>query len=76
MAGTVGNLPEMPGMSNHYGQTAIFTPPGYFFARDAITNGTVLPLNHVIRDAHDCVIQRADSDEPVETSALMPARMR
>ena len=26
------------------------------------TNGTILPLNDPIRDAHDRVIQRADTD--------------
>jgi predicted amidohydrolase len=36
MAGTVGNLPDVPGMATHYGQAAIFTPSDYFFARDGI----------------------------------------
>jgi predicted amidohydrolase/predicted N-acetyltransferase YhbS len=89
MASTVGNLPEVPGMSTHYGQAAILTPSDYFFARDGIAaegtvnqeqmvladvdldlleeqrmNGTVLPLNDLIRDAYDRVIHSVDSGEP------------
>jgi predicted amidohydrolase/GNAT superfamily N-acetyltransferase len=85
MAGTVGNLPEVPCMATHYGQAAILTPADYFFARDGIAaegtvnqeqmviadvdlnlleeqriNGTVLPLNDLIRDAYDRVIHYAD----------------
>jgi predicted amidohydrolase len=85
MAGTVGNLPEVPCMATHYGQSAILTPSDYFFARDGIAaegtvnqeqmviadvdlnlleeqriNGTVLPLNDLIRDAYDRVIHYAD----------------
>jgi predicted amidohydrolase/ribosomal protein S18 acetylase RimI-like enzyme len=85
MAGTVGNLPEVPCMATHYGQAAILTPCDYFFARDGIAaegnvnqeqmviadvdlqllaeqrvNGTVLPLNDLIRDAYDRVIHYAD----------------
>jgi predicted amidohydrolase/GNAT superfamily N-acetyltransferase len=85
MAGTVGNLPEVPCMATHYGQAAILTPSDYFFARDGIAaegtvnqeqmviadvdlhlleeqriNGTVLPLNDLIRDAYDRVIHYAD----------------
>jgi len=80
MAGTVENLPEVPCMSTHYGQSAILTPSDYFFARDGIAaegtvnqeqmviadvdlqlleeqriNGTVLPLNDLIRDAYDLI---------------------
>jgi predicted amidohydrolase len=90
MAGTVGNLPDVPHMATHYGQAAIFTPSDYFFARDGIAaegtvnqeqmvisdvdldlleeqriNGTVLPLNDLIRDAYDRVIHC--SDRPVRT---------
>jgi len=36
MAGTVGNLPDVPCMATHYGQAAILTPSDYFFARDGI----------------------------------------
>jgi predicted amidohydrolase/GNAT superfamily N-acetyltransferase len=85
LAGTVGNLPEVPCMATHYGQAAIITPSDYFFARDGIaaegtvnqeqmvisdvdlnlleeqrTNGTVLPLRDLIRDAYDRVIHYAD----------------
>jgi predicted amidohydrolase/ribosomal protein S18 acetylase RimI-like enzyme len=85
LAGTVGNLPEVPCMATHYGQSAILTPSDYFFARDGIAaegtvnqeqmvigdvdlrlldeqrlNGTVLPLNDLIRDAYDRVIHYAD----------------
>jgi predicted amidohydrolase len=85
MAGTVGNLPEVPHMATHYGQAAILTPSDYFFARDGIAaegnvnqeqmiisdvdldlleeqrvNGTVLPLNDLIRDAYDRVIHCTD----------------
>jgi predicted amidohydrolase/ribosomal protein S18 acetylase RimI-like enzyme len=85
MAGTVGNLPDVPCMATHYGQSAILTPSDYFFARDGIAaegtvnqeqmviadvdlhlleeqriNGTVLPLNDLIRDAYDRVIHFAD----------------
>jgi predicted amidohydrolase len=85
MAGTVGNLPEVPCMATHYGQSAILTPSDYFFARDGIAaegtvnqeqmviadvdlhlleeqriNGTVLPLNDLIRDEYDRVIHYAD----------------
>jgi predicted amidohydrolase len=92
MAGTVGNLPEVPHMATHYGQAAILTPSDYFFARDGIAaegnvnqeqmiisdvdldlleeqrvNGTVLPLNDLIRDAYDrvihCTDQPAHSDQ-------------
>jgi predicted amidohydrolase/GNAT superfamily N-acetyltransferase len=92
MAGTVGNLPEVPCMATHYGQAAVLTPSDYFFARDGIAaegtvnqeqmvisdvdlnllderrvNGTVLPLNDLIRDAYDRVIHyvdRRDGDNP------------
>ncbi len=85
MAGTVGNLPEVPHMATHYGQAAILTPSDYFFARDGIAaegsvnqeqmvvsdvnldlleerriNGTVIPLNDLIKDAYDRVIHYAD----------------
>ena len=85
MAGTVGNLPEVPCMATHYGQAAVLTPSDYFFARDGIAaegtvnqeqmvigdvdlnlleeqrvNGTVLPLNDLIRDAYDRVIHYTD----------------
>jgi predicted amidohydrolase len=95
MAGTVGNLPEVPHMATHYGQAAILTPSDYFFARDGIAaegnvnqeqmiisdvdldlleerrvNGTVLPLNDLIRDAYDrvihCTDQPARGDPPRE----------
>jgi predicted amidohydrolase len=95
MAGTVGNLPEVPHMATHYGQAAILTPSDYFFARDGIAaegnvnqeqmiisdvdldlleerrvNGTVLPLNDLIRDAYDrvihCTDQLARGDPPRE----------
>jgi predicted amidohydrolase/GNAT superfamily N-acetyltransferase len=90
MAGTVGNLPDVPHMATHYSQAAIFTPSDYFFARDGIAaegtvnqeqmvisdvdldlleeqriNGTVLPLNDLIRDAYDRVIHC--TDRPVRT---------
>ncbi len=98
LAGTVGNLPEVPCMATHYGQAAILTPADYFFARDGIAaegtvnqeqmviadvdlnlleeqrvNGTVLPLNDLIRDAYDRVIHYADRQiekklAPVSTS--------
>jgi predicted amidohydrolase/predicted N-acetyltransferase YhbS len=93
MASTVGNLPEVPGMSTHYGQAAILTPSDYFFARDGIAaegtvnqeqmvladvdldlleeqriNGTVLPLNDLIRDAYDRVIHCVDQREAADTS--------
>jgi predicted amidohydrolase/predicted N-acetyltransferase YhbS len=99
MAGTVGNLPEVPGMSTHYGQAAILTPSDYFFARDGIAaegtvnqeqmviadvdldlleeqrvNGTVLPLNDLIRDAYDRVIHcvdRRESSEPAREVATI-----
>ena len=85
LAGTVGNLPEVPCMATHYGQAAILTPSDYFFARDGIAaegtvnqeqmviadvdlnlleeqriNGTVLPLNDLIRDAYDRVVHFCD----------------
>lgn len=102
MAGTVGNLPEVPGMSTHYGQAAILTPSDYFFARDGIAaegtvnqeqmviadvdldlldeqrvNGTVLPLDDLIRDAYDRVIHCVDrppAGEPADHAGeLAPA---
>jgi len=101
MAGTVGNLPEVPYMATHYGQAAILTPSDYFFARDGIAaegtvnqeqmvisdvnldllderriNGTVIPLNDLIRDAYDRVIHYADrrnGDTPMEPRAITPA---
>ena len=36
MAGTVGNLPGVPGMATNYSQAAVLTPSDYFFARDGI----------------------------------------
>jgi predicted amidohydrolase len=85
MAGTVGNLPDVPSMATHSGQAAILTPSDYFFARDGIAaegsvnqeqmviadvdlnlleeqriNGTVLPLNDLIKDAYDRVIHCTD----------------
>jgi predicted amidohydrolase/ribosomal protein S18 acetylase RimI-like enzyme len=97
MAGTVGNLPEVPGMSTHYGQAAILTPSDYFFARDGIAaegtvnqeqmviadvdldlleeqrmNGTVLPLNDLIRDAYDRVIHCVDRHEPANATRSEP----
>jgi predicted amidohydrolase/GNAT superfamily N-acetyltransferase len=51
MAGTVGNLPEVPGMATHYGQASILTPSDYFFARDGIAaEGTVNQEQMVITD--------------------------
>jgi predicted amidohydrolase/ribosomal protein S18 acetylase RimI-like enzyme len=98
VASTVGNLPEVPGMSTHYGQAAILTPSDYFFARDGIAaegivnqeqmviadvdlglleeqrvNGTVLPLNDLIRDAYDRVIHcvdRVECTQATEPEAL------
>ena len=94
MAGTVGNLPEVPHMATHYGQAAILTPSDYFFARDGIAaegnvnqeqmiisdvdldlleerrvNGTVLPLNDLIRDAYDRVIHCTDQPARGDQSA-------
>jgi hypothetical protein len=85
MAGTVGNLPDVPCMATHYSQAAVFTPSDYFFARDGIAaegnvnqeqmvigdvdlalldeqrvNGTVIPLQDMIRDAYDRVIHYSD----------------
>ncbi len=96
MAGTVGNLPEVPCMATHYGQASILTPSDYFFSRDGIAaegtvnqeqmviadvdlnlleeqrvNGTVLPLNDLIRDAYDRVIHYAD--RPAETKTTTAA---
>jgi predicted amidohydrolase/GNAT superfamily N-acetyltransferase len=104
MAGTVGNLPEVPYMATHYGQAAILTPTDYFFARDGIAaegtvnqeqmvisdvnldllderriNGTVIPLNDLIRDAYDRVIHYADQrngDTPTGPRALAPEAER
>ena len=51
MAGTVGNLPDVPCMATHYGQAGIFTPSDYFFARDGIAaEGTVNQEQMVISD--------------------------
>jgi predicted amidohydrolase/GNAT superfamily N-acetyltransferase len=51
MAGTVGNLPDVPCMSTHYGQAGIFTPSDYFFARDGIAaEGNVNQEQMVISD--------------------------
>jgi predicted amidohydrolase/ribosomal protein S18 acetylase RimI-like enzyme len=51
MAGTVGNLPDVPCMATHYGQSAIFTPSDYFFARDGIAaEGNVNQEQLVIAD--------------------------
>src|SRR5208283_6082005 len=85
MAGTVGNLPEVPYMATHYSQAAILTPSDYFFARDGIAaegnvnqeqmvvadvdldlldeqrvNGSVIPLQDLIKDAYDNVIHYSD----------------
>jgi predicted amidohydrolase len=51
LAGTVGNLPEVPCMSTHYGQSAILTPSDYHFARDGIAaEGIVNQEQMVISD--------------------------
>lgn len=51
MAGTVGNLPDVPLMATHYGQAAILTPSDYFFARDGIAaEGIVNQEQMVITD--------------------------
>ena len=51
MAGTVGNLPQVPCMATHYGQAAILTPCDYFFARDGIAaEGTLNQEQMVIAD--------------------------
>ena len=48
MSGTVGNLPEVPYMSNNYGQAAILTPSDYFFARDGIANEGIVNQEQMI----------------------------
>lgn len=98
MAGTVGNLPEVPCMATHYGQAAVLTPSDYFFARDGIAaegtvnqeqmvisdvdlnlldeqrlNGTVLPLDDLIKDAYDRVIHYVDRGNG-ELPARSPSR--
>jgi predicted amidohydrolase/GNAT superfamily N-acetyltransferase len=51
MAGTVGNLPEVPCMATHYGQAAVLTPCDFFFARDGIAaEGNVNQEQMVIAD--------------------------
>jgi predicted amidohydrolase/GNAT superfamily N-acetyltransferase len=51
MAGTVGNLPDVPCMATHYGQSVIMTPSDYFFARDGIAaEGIVNQEQMVISD--------------------------
>ena len=51
MAGTVGNLPDVPCMATHYGQSVIMTPSDYFFARDGIAaEGTINQEQMVISD--------------------------
>ena len=51
MAGTVGNLPDVPCMATHYSQAGIFTPSDYFFARDGIAaEGNVNQEQMVISD--------------------------
>lgn len=85
IAGTVGNLPEVPGMATNYFQSAILTPSDYFFSRDGIAaegninqeqiivsdvdlsaldeqrvNGTVIPLDDLIKDAYDHVFHYTD----------------
>lgn len=99
MAGTVGNLTEVPGMATHYGQSAIFTPSDYSFARDGIAaegnvnqeqmvisdvnldllkeqqvNGTVIPLNDMIRDAYDRVIHYSDRRETGKSASVAVIR--
>lgn len=48
MAGTVGNLPEVPCMATHYGQSAILTPSDYFFARDGIAAEGTVNQEHMV----------------------------
>ena len=99
MAGTVGNLPEVPYMATHYGQAAILTPSDYFFARDGIAaegivnqeqmvvsdvdldllneqrvNGTVIPLNDLIRDAYDRVFHYVDQREGGKSAPAGPSQ--
>jgi predicted amidohydrolase/GNAT superfamily N-acetyltransferase len=89
MTGTVGNLPQVPYMSTHYGQASILTPSDHAFSRDGVAaegtanqeqiivsevdldllkerreDGTVLPLQDLIKDAYDRVIHQVDSSTP------------
>jgi predicted amidohydrolase/GNAT superfamily N-acetyltransferase len=58
LAGTVGNLPEVPCMATHYGQAAILTPSDYFFARDGIAaEGTVNQEQMVIADVDLSILE-------------------
>lgn len=99
MAGTVGNLPGVPGMATNYSQAAILTPSDYFFARDGVAaegnvnqeqvvvsdvdldfldeqrvNGTVIPLNDLIKDAYDQVFHYTDLP-PLEQTTKIPVHV-
>ncbi len=53
VAGTVGNLPEVPGMATNYGQASILTPSDYFFARDGIAaEGNVNQEQLIVADVN------------------------
>ena len=72
MAGTVGNLPQVPCMATHYGQAAILTPWDYFFARDGIAaEGTVNQEQMVIADV-DLQSLRRTTDQGDSSSFERP----
>jgi predicted amidohydrolase/GNAT superfamily N-acetyltransferase len=48
LAGTVGNLPEVPYMNTNYGQAAILTPSDYCFARDGIASEGIVNQEQMI----------------------------
>jgi predicted amidohydrolase/GNAT superfamily N-acetyltransferase len=51
IAGTVGNLADVPHMSTNYGQAAILTPSDYHFARDGVAaEGTLNQEQMIVCD--------------------------
>lgn len=51
VAGTVGNLPQVPYMNTNYGQAVVLTPNDFYFARDGIAaEGTLNQEQLVVSD--------------------------
>jgi len=68
--GTVGSLPQIPGISLNYGQAAILTPCDYPFARDGILHEGIVNQEQVVIGDLDLGLV-ADSRE---RGAVLPLR--
>lgn len=48
ISGTVGNLPDVPGMATNYSQAAILTPSDYYFARDGVAAEGIVNQEQIV----------------------------